>query len=468
MITITPYGAAGEVTGSAYLLETDAAKVLVDLGMFQGDKDDDARNVIPGRIHRMDIDAVVLTHGHLDHCGRLPLLVREGYRGPIYATPATRDMSEVILLDAAHIQESDYERRRKRFAKRGIKMNRNDQPLYEKDDVTQTIELFEEIDYNTPVTVASGILAKFYEAGHMLGSASVELTVQDGENQKVIVFSGDLGPPHLPYLRDPEPPVKADILIMESTYGDRDHKSLAETLIEFEKIVVEAVESNGKIFIPSFAIGRTQQMLYHIAELIRKKHIPSLPIYLDSPMAIKATNIYRQHEELMDEESTALLEDGQLYHDLRSLRICTTAAESQAINEAQGPFIVIAGSGMCTAGRIMHHIRHNIDDHNCHFIIAGYQSRGSLGRRLVDGAKEISIMGDRKLVKAKIHTLGGFSAHAGQRDLVQWFERVAASGTPMTFLTHGEDSARTALKDLLLERYGVNCYMPTYSEHLVL
>lgn len=468
MITITPYGAAGEVTGSSYLLETENAQVLIDFGMFQGDKDDDARNVIPGKIHRMDIDAVILTHGHLDHCGRLPLLVREGYRGPIYATPATRDMAEVILLDAAHIQVSDYERRRKRFAKRGIKMNRNDQPLYETDDVTQAIDLFEEIDYNTTAAVAPGVTAKFYEAGHMLGSASIELTVNDGGSHKVIVFSGDLGPPHLPFLRDAQPPVKADILIMESTYGDRNHKSLAETLVEFEKIVVEAVETNGKIFIPSFAIGRTQQMLYHIAELIRKKHIPSLPIYLDSPMAIKATNIYRQHEELMDEESTALLKDGQLYHDLRSLHICTTAAESQAINEAQGPFIVIAGSGMCTAGRIMHHIRHNIDDHNCHFIIAGYQSRGSLGRRLVDGAKEISIMGDRKLVKASIHTLGGFSAHAGQADLVHWYESVARAGTPMTFLTHGEDSARTALKDLLLERYGVNCYMPTYSEHLVL
>lgn len=250
MITITPYGAAGEVTGSAYLVESEEAKVLVDFGMFQGDKDDDARNVIPGKIHRMDIDAVVLTHGHLDHCGRLPLLVREGYRGPIYATPATRDMSEVILLDAAHIQESDYERRRKRFAKRGIKMNRNDQPLYDTDDVTQTIELFEENDYNTPIDVAPGVQALFYEAGHMLGSASVELTLRDGNEQRVIVFSGDLGPPHLPFLRDAQPPAKADILIMESTYGDRDHKSLAETLIEFEKIVVQAVETNGKIFIP--------------------------------------------------------------------------------------------------------------------------------------------------------------------------------------------------------------------------
>lgn len=468
MITITPYGAAGEVTGSAYLVETETANVLIDFGMFQGDKDDDARNVIPGRIHRMDIDAVVLTHGHLDHCGRLPLLVREGYRGPIYATPATRDMAEVILLDAAHIQESDYERRRRRFEKRGVKMNRNDQPLYETDDVTQCIDLFEEVDYDVDTHVAAGVIAKFYDAGHMLGSATVELRVTDGQSWKTIIFSGDLGPPRLPFLRDAVPPPKADILIMESTYGDRDHKSLDETLREFEQVIMHAVEAKGKVFIPSFAIGRTQQMLYYLAELIRKKYIPALPIFLDSPMAIKASNIYRQHEELMDAESTELMKDGKLYHDLRSLRMCTTAAESQAINEEQGPFVVIAGSGMCTAGRIMHHIRHNIDDRNSHFIIAGYQARGSLGRRLVDGAQEISIMGERKFVRAQIHTLGGFSAHAGQTDLIEWYKHVAQSGTPMTFLTHGEQEARIALKDILLERFNVNCYMPAYSEHLVL
>ncbi len=469
MITITPYGAAGEVTGSAYLVETGSSTVLVDFGMFQGDKDDDARNVIPGRIHRMDIDAVVLTHAHLDHCGRLPLLIREGYRGPIYCTPAARDLAEIILLDAAHIMESDFERRRRRNEQRGRKLTRYDQPLYDTEDVTQTLELIEETDYSVPVRVTKDCTAIFHDAGHMLGSATVELRIQDQEGvERIVVFSGDIGPPNFPYLRDPQPPAKADVLFLESTYGDRDHKSLDETIDEFESILTEAVNSNGKVFIPAFAIGRAQQMLFHIAELIRTQRLPALPIYLDSPMAIKAVNVYRMHRDLFDAESTKLNEHGQMDHDLRSLVLCTSAQDSKQINAAAGPFIVIAGSGMCTAGRIMHHLRNSLDDASAHFIIAGYQARGSLGRRLVDGATEVMVHGERKQVRARIHTLGGFSAHAGQTDLISWFASVAKNGTPLTFLTHGEQDARTALKDKLSELYNVNAYLPAYSEHLVI
>ena len=469
MLTITPYGAAGEVTGSAYLIETGSSTLLLDFGMFQGDKDDDARNVIPGRIHRMDIDAVLLTHAHLDHCGRLPLLVREGYRGPIYCTPAARDLAEIILLDAAHIMESDFERRRRRSEQRGRKLNRYDQPLYDTEDVTQTLELIEETDYKVLTRVTKDCQAIFHDAGHMLGSASVELHIdQEDGSTRVVVFSGDVGPPNFPYLRDPEPPVKADVVFLESTYGDRDHKSLDETVAEFEKILVEAVESRGKVFIPSFAIGRAQQMMFHIAELIRKQRIPAVPIYLDSPMAIKAVNVYRMHRELFDAESTELTTNGQMMHDLRSLVLCTSAQESKMINQAEGPFIVIAGSGMCTAGRIMHHLRNSIDDSNAHFVIAGYQARGSLGRHLVDGASEVFVMGERKHVRARIHTLGGFSAHAGQTDLIAWFKHISTNGTPLTFLTHGEQDARTALKDKLSELTNVNAYMPAYSEKLVL
>jgi metallo-beta-lactamase family protein len=469
MITITPYGAAGEVTGSAYLVETGSSTVLVDFGMFQGDKDDDARNVIPGRIHRMDIDAVVLTHAHLDHCGRLPLLIREGYRGPIYCTPAARDLAEIILLDAAHIMESDFERRRRRNEQRGRKLTRYDQPLYDTEDVTQTLELIEETDYSVPVRVTKDCTAIFHDAGHMLGSATVELRIQDQEGvERIVVFSGDVGPPNFPYLRDPQPPAKADVLFLESTYGDRDHKSLDETIDEFESILTEAVNSNGKVFIPAFAIGRAQQMLFHIAELIRTQRLPALPIYLDSPMAIKAVNVYRMHRDLFDAESTKLNEHGQMDHDLRSLVLCTSAQDSKQINAAAGPFIVIAGSGMCTAGRIMHHLRNSLDDASAHFIIAGYQARGSLGRRLVDGATEVMVHGERKQVRARIHTLGGFSAHAGQTDLVNWYAQVAQHGTPLTFLTHGEQDARTALKDKLSELYNVNAYLPAYSERLVI
>ncbi len=466
MITITPYGAAGEVTGSAYLVEAQNSTILVDFGMFQGDKDDDAKNVIPGKIHRIDIKAVVLTHGHLDHCGRLPLLVREGFRGPIYCTEATRELTEIILNDSAHIQQSDFDRRTRRAAKKGHKINRNDAPLYESDDVEQTISQMVIVSYNTPVNVAPGIQAIYHEAGHMLGSASIELRIDDQGAQKIVVFSGDIGPPNLPYLRDPEPPFAADVLVLESTYGDRNHKSLDETIDEFERIIIDAVTKKGKIFIPSFAIGRAQQILFHLAELIRQKRIPPLPIFLDSPMGVKASAVYRKHEELYDTESSELVDSGQLYKDLGSLHSCVTADESRAINDEHGPFIVIAGSGMVTAGRIMHHLRNNIDDPNCHFIIVGYQGRGSLGRRLVDGATHVTIMGDYKPVRAQIHTLGGFSSPAGQSDLVAWYEAVAKGGQPTLFLTHGEDDARAELRDTLRDKYGVNAYLPVYSEKL--
>lgn len=466
MITITPYGAAGEVTGSAYLVESASASVLVDFGMFQGDKDDDARNVIPGRIHRMDISSVLLTHGHLDHSGRLPLLVREGYRGPIYATHATRDIAEIILSDAAHVQESDYERRKRKAQRKGIKLNRNDEPLYDMEDVERTMDQFVDVFYEQPVNVAPGMTAVYHDAGHLLGSASVELRVRDGAEEKIILFSGDIGPPNLPYLRDPEPPFKADVLFLESTYGDRNHKSIDETLHEFEEIIIDAVKQKGKIFIPSFAIGRAQQILYYLSDLIVDHDIPSIPIFLDSPMAIRSVGAYRKNSELFDKEATDLITSGTLRKGLRSVRFCETADESRAINDEPGPFIVIAGSGMCTAGRIMHHIRNNIDDPKSHFIIVGYQAHGSLGRRLVDGARSISIMGDYKDVRAQIHTLGGFSAHAGQVDLVRWYETVARNGNPTTFLTHGEDEARQILRDRLNELHGVNAYLPVYSEHL--
>ncbi len=465
MIRITPYGAAGEVTGSAYLLETDEATILVDFGMFQGDKDDDARNVVPGRVHRADVHAVLLTHGHLDHSGRLPLLVRDGYRGPIYCTAATRDITEIILNDAAHIQESDFERKQRRAQRGGRKLSRTDEPLYDHEDVEQTLGQMVVSEYNTAIQIARGVSAVFHEAGHLLGSTSLEVRIRDGERERIVVFSGDLGPLHLPYLRDPEPPRKADVIVMESTYGDRDHRTLEETLVEFEKIIVDAVERKGKIFIPSFAIGRAQQIMYHIAELVHRGRIPSIPIFLDSPMAIKADAVYRKHTELFDTESASMVDNGQLRHDLRSLRVCVTADESKAINEEQGPFIVIAGSGMCTAGRIMHHIRNSISDPKAHFVIVGYQARGSLGRKLVDGVAGVKVFGEYHNVRAQIHTLGGFSAHAGQTELVEWCSAVAQSGVSSILLTHGEDDARLALRKKLEQRLGVVGYMPTYSEH---
>jgi metallo-beta-lactamase family protein len=447
------------------MLETDAATVLVDFGMFQGDKDDDARNVVPGGVHRATVNAVLLTHGHLDHSGRLPVLIRDGYRGPIYCTQGTRDIAEIILNDAAHIQVSDYERKQRRAQRTGRKLSRYDVPLFDQEDVDQALSQLVTVEYGVIVPVATGMQAVFHDAGHLLGSASVEVRIQDADRERIVVFSGDVGPQHLPYLRDPAPPVKADVIVLESTYGDRDHRTLEETLNEFQQIIVDAVEQKGKIFIPSFAIGRAQQMMFHIAEMVRSKRIPAIPIFLDSPMAIKADAVYRKHTELFDAETSHLVEGGQLEHDLRSVRVCVTADESKAINDEQGPFIVIAGSGMCTAGRIMHHIRNSISDPTSHFVIVGYQARGSLGRKLVDGAPGVKIMGEYHNVRAKIHTLGGFSAHAGQTELLDWFGTVAQSGVSTLLLTHGEDRARNPLRDKIQERFGVSAFLPAYSEH---
>ena len=473
MITLTPFGAAGEVTGSAYLLETERSTILVDFGMFQGDREDEARNSMPGRIRRANLDAVLLTHGHLDHSGRLPLLVQEGFKGPIYATEATKDLVEVILFDSAHIQETDFERAKRRAARANHKVHREDYPLYDSEDVRKTLKLFEPVAYNEEFAVSDDVRVIYHEAGHMLGSASIEVVVQkqgvksaEG-GEKRIVFSGDIGPVNLPFLRDPIPPTDADIVIMESTYGDRDHRSLEETEEEFAAIVEEAIHSKGKLFIPSFAIGRAQNILFYIAELIRHKRIPRVPIYLDSPMAIEASKLYAQYPDLFDEESTELVEDGQLGRDLRTLRFSSTANDSKAINRKRGPFIVIAGSGMCTAGRILHHLRNNLEDPNAHVVIVGYQGRGSLGRYLVDGAPSVRVLGEWKTVNAKVHTLGGFSAHAGQTQLIEWLKAMSG-GKPQVILTHGEDDARDALAAKLKSDHGIAPYLPVYGETLQL
>lgn len=488
MITVTPYGAAGEVTGSSYLVKTPRASILIDFGLFQGDKEDDARNVVPGEIHRGPLDAVLLTHAHLDHCGRLPVLVADGYRGPIFATSATRDLVELVLRDAAHIQEGDYERRLRKAKKKNIKIQRTDHPLFDTADVEAVLELIRIVEYDIEFEPASGISAVYTEAGHMLGSASISLAIVDdgivpGEDENTVaglegqniekgstvrhlLFSGDLGPPGLPFLRDPKPPNQTfDVIVMESTYGDRDHRSLEETVQQFGEVLVEAIRSNGKVLIPSFAIGRSQNMLYHIAELVRQRRIPRIPIYLDSPMAIEASRLYAAHQDLFDEESTELVESGAMERGLGTVRFTQTAEESKAINGKVGPFIVIAGAGMCNAGRIMHHLRNNIDDANTHVIITGYQAYGTLGRKLVEGVQHVSIMGEYKPVKAHVHTLGGFSAHAGQTHLLAWLESIVkphSNHSTHVVLTHGEDEARDALGDVIASRLNIQTILPYY------
>jgi metallo-beta-lactamase family protein len=459
-LTVTLHGAAGVVTGSAYELRTETAHVLLDFGMFQGSAAEESRNEVPSGLKPTTLDAVILTHAHLDHCGRLPLLAKAGYTGPVFATPATIDLTGLILRDSARIQASDNERANRWRAAKG----KPPVPLlYTIEDVENIMGRFRPVPYTETIEVAPGMKARFHEAGHILGSASVEISVGEAGNQRTVVFSGDLGPRGVPILKDFICLPHAHAVFMESTYGDRDHRPLKETIAEFEAIVQRAVERKGKLLVPTFAVGRAQLLLVLLALMFRKKSLPPFPVFLDSPMAISATQIYREHEELYDAEMIALIKDKPLIEDLRTVTNTRTADESKKINEVPGPCLVMAGAGMCTGGRILHHLRHNLPLAEAAVLIVGYQGDGSLGRQLVDGRPEVSIFGDKIPVRAAIHTLGGFSAHAGQTDLLNWLGCMAHTG-PRVILTHGEDKARVPLARIIEEQFHRKCELPNLGD----
>jgi metallo-beta-lactamase family protein len=454
------HGATGDVTGSAYHVVTKHASVLVDCGLFQGRKEERAKNRRGDKIQGGRLDAVVLTHGHLDHVGRLPLLTRNGYEGPIYATHATIDLATLILRDSLHLQQSDLERENRKRARTG---RRPLEPLFEETDVRRLKPLTRTVAYNQPVEVAHGIQVRLVDAGHVIGSASVEMTIEEDGRSKTVVFSGDLGPRGAPLLNDPTPFERADVVIMESTYGDRDHRSLHETAVEGRKIIAQAIEDRAKILVPVFAVGRTQLLLYLLAGAFQRGTLKQVPIYLDSPMAIEATKIYSAHNELFDSEAQEMVESGELRRNLECARPCPTPQDSRALNDVEGPCLIMAGNGMCSGGRIVHHLRHNLPLRGTAVLIVGFQSPGTLGRQLVDGAKSVSIFGESVPVRASIHTMGGFSAHAGQSDLLNWFAAVAPS-RPRVIITHGEDRARSALAALISSRHGLTPECPNLGD----
>jgi len=462
---ITVLGAGGgEVTGSCYLVATRQAKVLVDCGLFQGTEGAGGLNRPPIGNASGQLDAVVLTHAHLDHVGRLPLLGRTGFNGPIFATPATIEMSGLILRDAAKIQTQDAERHNRKFKREG---DEPVEPLYTVGEAEAILQLFKPVPYDEPVPVAPGIRACYAEAGHMLGSASIKLFIEEDGVERKVVFSGDLGPKGAPILRDFETFSQADMVFLESTYGDRDHRPYAETVDQFIKIVRESVAQKSKMLVPTFAVGRAQVLSLLLASIFRRKVVEPFPVFLDSPMAIEASRIYGRHQELFDDEMLAYLKDGSITQDLATMKMAATADESKQINNCPGPCLIMAGAGMCTAGRILHHLRHNLSNPGAHVLMVGYQARGSLGRRLVEGAKTVAIFGEAVVVKAQIHTLGGFSAHAGQRDLLSWFDFIAPV-KPRVVLTHGENGPRTALAKLITERHGLNPLLPALGESIAL
>ena len=453
---ITIVGAAGgEVTGSAYYVQTKQSSVLVDCGLFQGGKKSEALNRPPTG-PKQKLDAVLLTHGHLDHTGRLPLLIKRGHTPPVFATPATIEMASLILRDSARIQASDAERRNRKRVRAG---EPPEEPLYTTEHAEAIIQCFKPVPYQQPVAVAPGIQAVWAESGHMLGSASIQLIVEEDGRQKRVVFSGDLGPRSAPILRDSEPFKQADLVFLESTYGDHDHRPFTETVQEFVRIVQDTVERRGKILVPTFAVGRAQLLTGLLAWMFRTKKVRPFPVFLDSPMAIEATNIYGRHIELFDDEMKKFIAEKPLRADLKTMTLSVTAEDSMKINEQSGPCLVMAGAGMCNAGRILHHLKQNLWKPDTHVLIVGYQSHGSLGRRLVEGEKVVSIHGEKVAVAAEVHTLGGFSAHAGQTDLLKWFS-VLAPSKPRVILTHGEDGPRGVLAKKIQQQFRLPSKLP--------
>ncbi len=449
--------AGGEVTGSAYLVETANAKVMIDAGMFQGGKATEEKNKLPEGADPHSLDALLLTHAHLDHTGRVPLLLRHGYRNAIYATSATLDLAEIVLKDSAKIQAQDAVRKNRYYPEKHI------EALYTPEDMVSFRSLGKNIELHQSYQIADGITARFYEAGHMLGSTSIELTIQEKGSSKVIVFSGDLGPYEQPIVRSFEQLPCADLVFLESTYGNRNHRPYSETIEQFEQIIQKAVEQQGKILIPAFAIGRTQQILYHLAILFFQKKISPFPVFVDSPMAIEAGKIFAHHPDLFDEEATDWKNQGVIPLDRTWFKFITSVEESKQLNDLKGPCAILAGAGMCNGGRIQYHLKFNLPHPTTQVLMVGYQGYGSLGRQLVDGAKHVKIHGQTIDVHATTHTLNGLSAHAGQNDLLKWFTSMGMT-KPKVVLTHGENPQREALASEIEKNYNLKPLLPQLNE----
>ena len=442
---ITFHGAARTVTGSQHLIEINERRILLDCGLYQGPGAFERNRMLPFDASKVDV--MVLSHAHIDHCGNIPNLVKSGFRGDIYATFATRDLCGVMLLDSARIQESDadyYNQHHPNLAQPSL-------PLYTQADATESLQYFHAIGYERSVQIMSGVTLTYLDAGHMLGSAIVVLNIEDREENRdtTLVFSGDLGQPGLPILRDPTPIDRADVLIMESTYGDRLHAPYQESLAKLQQIVVDTYQRGGMLIIPAFAVGRTQEIVYALHQLADASKIPHVPIYVDSPLAVNVTAIFAMHPEAYDEQTRQFLLDDKLHHDpfgFEGLHYVRSTDESKQLNFLREPAVIISASGMAEAGRVQHHLKHHIEDPRSTVLLAGYQAENTLGRKLQDKQPTVTILGQDYQVRAQIETLTGFSGHADRNGLLNWAG--AISKKPLrTFLVHGEDGPLKALAD---------------------
>ncbi|MDA3900797.1 MAG: MBL fold metallo-hydrolase [Spirochaetes bacterium] len=453
-------GAARTVTGSSYIIKNDNFTLMVDCGMFQGNRELRDRNQLSLIYAPQEIDALLITHAHIDHSGLIPKLVKEGFAGKIFATKATCDLLQIMLPDSAHIQEMDAEfvnRRNRKLGRPPV------EPLYTQPDALKSLDYLNPKPYGEKFSVHEDIQAVFHDAGHILGSSFIELLVTEKGKTKKLVFSGDLGPKDQAIIRNAEAFKGADYLLIESTYGNRLHKSKPDTYEEFKEIIHDAYNTKGNIVIPSFAVERTQEIIYTLARLFQSGEIPKIPTYIDSPLAISATEIFRENSECFDDETREILDNGGTPLGFPNLHLTRTTQESKDLTRTARGSIIISASGMCTAGRIKYHLQNNLFKHDSSVVFVGYQAEGTLGRKLVDGAKVVRVYGDDVVVNAKVHTLGGFSGHADRDRLLEW---MGTGDNPdmKVFVVHGEHEASENLASLIRDKYKFTTLVPTWGE----
>jgi metallo-beta-lactamase family protein len=453
------YGAAGRVTGSCHIVRVNGCTVLLDCGMIQGDSDDEAGNAAEFPFDAAAIDAVVLSHAHLDHSGRLPLLVKRGFRGTIHAQNATKALLQILLNDAADIEMSVVRRDNRRRTELGRPLLA---PLFIRDDVASALSLTDGHQYNELFEVVPGVRGRFHDAGHIMGSAVVQLELQGAQGQTSLVYSGDLGQYDSPILKDPVTPNPADLVIMETTYGDRCHRDRTQSLEELGSVLEQAHRLGGNVLIPAFAVGRSQQLLYYLGKHYDEWQVGRWQIFLDSPLAIEASRIYWDFEHLFDQEATEMFREQVFMPQLPNLHFTRSTDESKVISRMKRGAIVIAGSGMCNGGRILHHLKRDIGRKETQIIFTGFQPPGTLGRRIIDGAETVRIHGEQYPVRAAIHTIGGLSAHGDQHDLLRWydgFQRTPVGDRVPVFLVHGDPAAAAGFQTCLEQKTGVQAYI---------
>jgi len=467
---VTFWGATKTVTGSLHEVQSNGARILLECGLYQGRRKEAWERNCCFPLKPESVSAVLLSHAHIDHSGNLPSLVKQGFAGPIYATPATADLCHAMLLDSAHLQEKDALFLNKRAERRKKLIDIQEElvePLYTIEDAQKALPLFRPVHLRTPTQAGDGLIYEAFEAGHMLGSSALVLTAKENGKTVRVAFSGDVGRPNLPIIKDPEPMPPVDYLIMESTYGDRLHKPLDSVADKLADVINRTCGRGGKVIVPAFAVGRTQQLVLLLHQLMNAHRIPSIPIFVDSPLAVEATEVHRRHPECFDAETQEYLNNHEDPFGFSRLRYLREASESKALNDLRGPYMVISASGMAEAGRILHHLRNNIEDPRNTILITGFQAENTLGRKIVDKWPEVPIFGELLRLRAEVVKINELSGHADQRELLAWMKPMVPA-LKMVFLVHGEPTQSRALARAIHEQYGLEAVIPSRGDSVTL